>query len=212
MFWLSERSSDACSSGIQRTRIGRIVRTMLGLTLAVLGCFSVCYGIRVARAQVLYHAIKYGQQAQADPELISTKAEKAYALYPHNYFLCLYVAEQFWPKSSGPEADISADAVERFDRWYERGLTLNPYHWRLHRAKTRSLSLTSADAAADYWAQFVDWQFWSPANLSFLVTCYARSGRFVEAAETLSLLKGYPGHYARAAAALRTAWAAEMAP
>ena len=96
------------------------------------------------------------------------------------------------------------------ERWCERGLAQNPYPWKLNYTKVKLLRASSPDAAAAYWREFVDWQFWEPLNLRILVECYVQAGRLAEASEILPLLEGRRSEYDKASAALRKGWAAEM--
>ena len=191
--------------------MSRIYRVASGLVLVVLGTFAVLYSMRVAKAQRIYYAVKYGAFSDAVPNVIASRCEAAHALYPHHYFLCIHAVGRLLPVAYKAEQGERDAALLYVNQWCERGLALNPYHWRLHRAKTRLCAEESPKAAAEYWEAFVDWQFWSPENLAFLVKCYARAGRFAEASETLSLIEGRPEHRS-ASAVWRAALAADMRP
>ncbi|MBT3193560.1 MAG: hypothetical protein HN341_13500 [Verrucomicrobia bacterium] len=177
--------------------------------LTAAGILGTLYSIRAAKAHQRYHAITYGKLAEASTDRMASEWDRAHALYPHNYFLCIKAVEGLWTAAFSDGEIDGSSAMEQFDRWCARGIELNPHHWKLHRAVTLRLAPESPKAAADYWEQFVEWQFWSPRNLCLLVECYARAGRLAEASETLELLEGRETH-ARAAAALQRAWAREL--
>jgi hypothetical protein len=182
-------------------RLGRILRiagVMAGLMLVFAGVFGIIYSLRVARSQSLYHSIKYGTFSDAGPAEVADLCAAAHEIYPQNYYLCIEAVDRLWG------SDAAGAAL-----WCERGLALNPYHRVLRRANTQLLAKESPADAADYWSEFVDWQFWSARNQAFLVECLAKAGRLAEAAEHLTLIKGREG-YDRAEAALKRAWAAEM--
>ncbi len=186
----------------------RTIRVVIGIGLTALGLLGTVYSVQVARSHRTYHAVKYGALSEASPAVVADACEAAFALYPHNYYLSIEAAKRLWPTRDASPAERTA-ALAQVERWCERGLAQNPYPWKLRHMKMRLLAQTSPDAAADYWRQYVDWQFWKPLNLRILVERYVRAGRLAEAAEILPLLKGRP-EYDRASAALRRGWAAEM--
>ena len=183
----------------------------MGAVLVLVGLLGALYSVRAALSLQLYHAVKYGSLSGADasPQAVAEACEDAQTLYPHNYYLSMEVAGRFWPERNVELSEREA-ALDVVEQWCDLGLAQNPYPWKLRRAKARLLGQESPDAAADYWQEFVDWQFWKPLNLQILVEYYARAGRLAEASELLPLLEGRPGHD-KAAAALRRGWAAEMA-
>jgi len=185
------------------------IRVTIGIGLIALAFLATIYSVRVARSQRIYHTVKYGDLSEAAPAAVHEALDAAFSLYPHNYHLCIEATARLWPAGGLSSGERSA-ALAQVEQWCDRGLAENPHPWELRRMKTRLLAETSPDAAADYWREYVEWQFWVPHNLRILVECYARAGRLVEAAEILPLLEGYAGQHARASAALRRGWAAEM--
>jgi hypothetical protein len=188
----------------------RALRGMCGLSLTVLGVCGVLYSLHVACAKQRFYSLQYGTLTNAPADRIAAECEIAHSDYPHNYFLSIFAIDRLRP---GPVAGGGADGGNSvgndFTLWYERGLDQNPYHWKLRLAKSRQLAMTSPRAAAEHWAEFTQWQFWSPRNLGFLVDFYAHAGQLAEASELVSLLEGREGH-ARAAASLKAAWAREL--
>ncbi len=176
-----------------------------GLVLAIAGGLGTAYSIRAGRAQAGYYANKYGHLSDADNTIVGKACSDLVSLYPHNYYLCIQGVSRLWPKGPGAQDSDFEEAA----MWCARGLELNPHHRILRRARTQLIARESPGDAADYWSEFVDWQFWNARNQAFLVECLAKAGRLVEAAERLSLIEDREG-YDRAAAALRRAWAAEM--
>ncbi len=186
----------------------RTIRVSTGIALTALGILGTVYSVQVARSQRIYHAVKYGSLSEAPPAVVADACEAAFTLYPHNYYLSIEATDRLWPGRDAAPSERTA-GLAQVESWCERGLAQNPYRRKLRRTKTRLLGQTSPDAAANYWKQYVDWQFWKPLNLRILVECLVRAGRLAEAAEILPLLKGRP-EYDKAAAALRRGWAAEM--
>lgn len=184
----------------------RSIRIVIGSVLFVLGVWGTLYSIQVAHAHWGYYAVKYGALSTAPQEVTSSACEASFARYPHNYFLAHHAIERFWPEQSDPNSSNEFALVEQ---WCERGLEQNYFHWYPRQVKAMLLARDSTRAAAEYWEQFVEWQFWSPRNLEFLVESYANAGRLAEASETLSILQGHAGH-SRAKAVLQRAWAREM--
>lgn len=189
----------------------RAVRISVGAILVAVGLLGAVYSVRAARSSQIYHTVKYGAFSDADtPTMaVADACETAFTLYPHNYYLSIEATRRLWPARGVTPAERTA-ALGMVEEWCDRGLVQNPYPWQLRRTKARLLGQESPAAAADYWEQFVEWQFWNPLNLQVLVEYYARAGRLAEASELLPLLEGRPG-YGEAAAALRAGWAAEMA-
>jgi hypothetical protein len=186
--------------------LSRSVRISVGVTLLALGLWGTIYSIQVSRAHCGYYALKYGSLSSAPQDAAAQQCEDVFALYPHNYFLSHYAIERLWPDQSNPASNNDFAPVEQ---WCERGLAQNYYHWYPRQVKAMLLARESENAAAEYWSQFVEWQFWSPRNLEFLIECYANAGRLAEASEILSILEGQKG-YGRAKAILQKAWAREM--
>ncbi len=184
-------------------------RIFAGLTLCLFGIFGCIYSICVASAQKLYYSVEYGILTNASPAVIEAACIKAHNLYPHNYNLSVRASRILWPLIFADDVVNDELAIDKVELWCNRGLAENPYHLALRYRKAELLSLSSATEAADYWAEFTAWQFWSSQNLSLLVKYYANAGRFVEATEVLSLLKGHADHK-KASSILRKAWADEM--
>jgi len=192
--------------------VERAIRISLGAVLVGVGLLGALYSVRVAHASQIYRVVKYGalSETNASAVAVAEACEAAFALYPHNYYLSIEAARRLWPARGVASVERNA-GLQMVETWCGRGLAQNPYPWQLRRTKARLLGLESPVAAADYWEQFVEWQYWKPLNLQILVEYYARAGRLAEASELLPLLEGHPGNHAKAAAALRRGWAAEMA-
>jgi len=187
----------------------RTIRILLGIAFCMLGIFGCVYSIRVTKAQRLYYLVEYGDLTNAAPNVVESTCAAAYDIYPHNFNVSARAARTLWLRAFSSTVDDKASVIDQTEFWCDRGLIENPYSLSLKYRKAELISLSSANDAADYWTEFVDWQFWSSQNLSILVKYYARAGRLVEAAEVLSLLKGHPD-YKKSSMFLRKAWAAEM--
>ncbi len=187
----------------------RTIRISAGLVICLIGIFGCVYSIRVAKAQRLYFQVEYGTLTNATPTVIESTCTTAYDLYPHNYKLSARASRTLWHLASSSKTEQKQNIVDQVELWCDRGLAENKYDLSLRYRKAELIYLSSASDAADYWKEFVDWQYWSSQNLSFLVRYYARAGRLVEATEILSLLKGHPD-YTKASSFLRKAWAKEM--
>jgi len=185
------------------------VRITAGIILCAVGITGGVYSIRTARAQTIYHSVKYGRLTNAVPDMVIKACEKSYRLYPHNYDLCIQANLRLWPAISDSDRRDKDGSLELIESWCDRGLRLNFNHRTLRCTKASLISRRSASEAADYWDRFIDSQFWNSANLVDRVRFYTGAGRLAEASETVKLLKGHPGHK-EASDILRKAWAAEM--
>jgi len=183
---------------------------LFGLLIFALSLWGALYAVRAARAQQLYHAGKYGAQENATPDSLAAGWNRSYALYPHNYHLCIAAAEKCWysryvePNTEDPSRLADASL------WCDRGLEANFYPSQLRLLKTHLLEKESLPDAAEYWEEYVDWHFWAPYNHAVLVDLYARVGDYTMASDSLERVKG-SGHYKEAQEKLREAWQKEMA-
>ena len=185
----------------------RSIRILAGILLSVLGLFGSVYGIRVAKAQKLYYDATYGSMTNATASVFDEICNESFALYPHNYNLCIQAFRKQWNLIYSTNAVEKETALELVELWCERGLEKNQYHATLQ--NTKSELIQSPRDAAEYWENFVNLQFWNSRNLGLLVKYYALAGRLAEASEILILLKGHP-EQKKAADDLRKAWATEM--
>lgn len=155
----------------------------VALVLLLTGGWGTVHAVRVAAAQVLYHAVKYGTQTDAD-ELLRL-AEQAYRLYPFHYWLCAWAGELAYERRMAADGSEQARRVAAAETWCQRGLQVNPYLLELRELKARLLARKSPAAAAAYWREYVDWHFWFPDNHAFLAELYAEAGDFDLALEEL---------------------------
>jgi len=187
----------------------QIIRIAVGVFLCAAGIIGGIYSIRTARAQHIYHSVRYGQLSDVSSDAVLKQCEKSYKLYPYSYDLSIQACLKMWPGLSSENSSESKAAAASIELWCDRGLGQNPYHRTLNQTKADMISLRSSADAADYWMGFIDNQFWNTKNIALLVKYYSQAGRLAEASEFLDLLKGH-SKYKEASASLRKAWAAEM--
>jgi hypothetical protein len=171
----------------------------LGAVMLLLSTGGVIHGTRVAIAQGLYHRAKYVMKT-CDPELRLGVLNRAYRVYPHNYWACLVAVEQAYRLAEGA-GDGAPDYFQTADMWCRRGLAQNSYKRRLRWFMSRLLRRESPQAAAEYWQAYTDWQFWEPANHAILARLYAATGDLEKAEQSLAWARG-AASYASAAAAV----------
>ena len=95
------------------------------------------------------------------------------------------------PCCARPRGGRDAAEFERIARhWCDAGLALNPFKSQLRLLKARLLREESPRAAAAFWAEYVDWDYWNPHNHAMLVEFYCDAGLLERAVEPLLLLKG----------------------
>ena len=178
------------------------------MALTAFSLLGVLHGARASAAQALYHRVRYGA-ASGDLHRGLRLAEWAYRLDPHHYYLCIWACRSAYETAvtvGGPDAEGWRAAA---GRWCERGLALNPYKRQLRLIRARFIARASPADAARYWEEYLAWHFWDRENHAAMVEFYAKAGRLHEAMEQLTWLKGADAE-ARARAALRRVWQAEM--
>jgi hypothetical protein len=164
------------------------------------------YSLKVSRAQMIYHHIRYGCLTNAPVAEVVSGAESAHRLYPHNYYLCESACRALVPACRKNPEDLKSAM-----KWCDRGLSCNSYNPALNRLKAGLLGYTNPRGAVKSWQKYLAWQFWSPRNLVLMVELQAQAGMLEEAAATLVFLKGHSG-YKAAANSLHRAIIAEMQP
>ena len=177
---------------------GRVAGAV-GVMMAVAGLLAVSYGGRVAVAQAGYYRLKYGSLVDSIPEDKTALAERAYALYPSNYYLCLLMAGDFWRQSGEVGRGRREARKTTAADWCERGRRQNPYGREL--VWTADDIAPSPGAALAVWEPYVERVFWEPWNLAALIRLKAAAGHVAAARELLPLLQGRP-EYAAAASAI----------
>jgi len=183
----------------------RCLRVLVGTLLAAAGVALIIYGLRAAVAQAGYQRLKYGCLAEADPEDKAVLAERVYALYPHQYYVCELLADAFWRGAAdGAWWRREARGTAATD-WCRRGRLLNPYGRELAWIETSLAWNDSPESALAIWEPYVlDFAFWDAWNLAGLIRLRADAGRVESALKLLPLLRGRP-EYAAAHAAVERA-------
>ena len=199
-------SLDWLSGGYSRWAL--LVGGSLLLLLAVVG---VAHGFRASMSYAGYHSVRYGSQAkQPDAMVVAKICRRANRYYPHNYFMNIMAGEKCWYAEAN--GTVTREALVEEARWWcDEGLSQNYFSSQLRKLKTNLLELESPVAAADYWEEYVDWDFWNPDHHADLVRLQVKAGDFDKAARSLLWVEGEP-RYAEASAYLREAWKGEQEP
>jgi hypothetical protein len=188
--------------------VSKVWRTAAGAALAALGLFGVVHAARASAAQALYHRARHGAASGDLPRGLRL-AERAYRFYPYHYYLCIWACRSAYEAAAAAGASDAEGWRAAAGRWCERGLALNPYKRQLRLIRARIIARASPADAARYWEEYLSWHFWDQENHVAMVEFYAKAGRLHEAMEQLKWLKGADAE-ARARAALRRVWQAEM--
>ena len=189
---------------------GRTWQTCGGALLAAIGIFGAVYACRASRAHWLYYGAKYGAHRD-DVNAVLGACEAAHRLYPHNYYLCMWAAEQAYRGRKGLDGEARARRLRAATNWCDAGLALNSRTFKLYYLKAKLMARSDPAAAAAYWARYVDWHFWEPRNHALLVDLYARAGDFELASASLDWVRGSE-YDAWARGKLKAAWQQEMTP
>ena len=174
-----------------RTETSRVSLSFIGGLLLALAAASVVYGVRAALAQAWYREAKYGRAAE-NYERGLALCRRAFALYPFNYYMSIFVAERAYysgESMSGPGAE---ERLWEARLWCERGLAQNRWDSQLRRLMTRFLLLESPVRAVQFWEEHTAWQFWEPYNHAVLAELYVRAGELDKAEKELFWAGGDP--------------------
>jgi len=189
---------------------GRTTLLCCGTILLIIAAIGVFGSARASLSYVIYHGAKFTPPRRHErPEAAARRCEAAHRLYPHNYYMCIWIAEKCWYARYDIDGSESADRVALAAKWCDRGLALNTRKSQLRLLKTRLLAKHSLRDAIAEWKAYVDWHFWEPHNHAVLVGLYAEAGDFAEAARSLEWVKGSK-HYAEAHRKLQEAWRKEI--
>lgn len=179
-----------------------------GAILLAVSVLGIVHGIPASTAFVLYYQAKYGS-ASDNPRGIFRRCDRAFRLYPRNYYFAMFTARTAYCSSYDVDGDEAKQRLETASRWCKIGLKLNPYKRETRLVKARLLARDSVRDAIAYWEEYVDWHFWEPYNHSVLVELHARAGNFVKATESLKWVKGSE-YYEKASRKLSLARQEEM--
>jgi hypothetical protein len=187
---------------------GKTWQTCGGALLVAVGIFGAHYGWSATRAHWLYRDAKYGSQRDDVPAILRA-CEAAHRLYPHNYFFCIWAAEQAYHSRNEVYGEDRERRCRAAENWCNVGLSQNHYKSQFQLLKARLLERRDPASAASHWARYVDWHFWEPYNHAVLVDLYASAGNFDGAADSLDRVRGSE-HYEWALGRLQDAWKQEM--
>lgn len=179
-------------------------RRCCGVALIAVGILGIVGGLRALVAATCYQRAKYGW-ARRDADAILSLCEASYALYPSNYFCCLWAAEAAYADRSHANGTERPERMEALRVWTERGVRLNPYQRSLRLFEIALLERSSLDEAIRALEEYVGWHFWYPANHAILVDRYARAGELARAEEHLYWSRKGTRHYRDARRALAEA-------
>ena len=168
------------------TTMWRIGLAVVLITVAMAGLL---HGTRAAVANAIYYRAKFGSLKDR-PDKIIAACEQAHRLYPFQHRFCLWTAEQAYVDRFDAAGRERPDRLAAAETWCRRGLTLQPYSQALHLLNVRLTARASLRDAIDKWDEYVDWHFWDPYNHAVRVELYSRVGRFGEAAEALTWVRG----------------------
>ena len=161
----------------------------MGSVFLVLSGIGVVHGTKAAlaarlscRAQSSYPSVPVDQ--------ILSLCQRAYSLYPWNYYFSIFSAEAAYYQSDAVYGEARTERLRLARLWCDRGLIQNPYKSQLRRLKTRFLWEDSPAQAIAYWASHTEWQFWDPYNHATLSELYARNGDISKAEQELKWIVG----------------------
>ncbi|OVE75826.1 hypothetical protein BVX97_03160 [bacterium E08(2017)] len=185
-------------------------RTAAGLLLLI--CIAgIIHGSVAASSHAIYKAVRYRPENEVTraPLENSNRAEKSYSLYPYNYYFCIWTAENCWYNRHDDDGGEIETRVLAAERWCDRGLELNSRKSQLRLLKARLMARRDARKAAEYWREYVDWDFWDSFNHAALAELYAAAGDIESAMNQLKwLTKPSDLEYARNE--INAAWKREM--
>jgi hypothetical protein len=174
-----------------RTGSKFVLVSLAGVVVGVGALGGVVHGIRAGVAQAWYCRAKYGEPP-ADVDQSLALCQKAFRLYPHNYYFSILAAERAYATAQSASDAAATAWLRAAQLWCDRGLAQNVWRSQLRRLKTRFLWEESPAEAIAYWRRYTDWQFWEPYNHAVLAEMYARTGDLERATECLYWARGDP--------------------
>lgn len=180
-----------------KTPLHRIVGAC-GVTLTVFGVLAAVHAVRAGVSEFLYRSARYGEHRDA-PARIETICRRAHALYPYNYYTCVWAGKTAFYRQEGADARASAEF------WVQAGRRLNPHNGELTHLKAELLAGSSPREALALWRDYVDWRFWNPYNQFVLLDLASRVGEWDEAERALFWLQDTP-YFKQGEAVLENAW------
>lgn len=169
----------------------------IGVLILVMSTAGLWYAGRAAWAARLSYRAQHGFP-QPDVEQILDWSQRAFSLYPYNYYLSIFAAETAYYRAGDVREAARTERLRRAQLWCDRGLEQNGYKSQLRRLKTRFLWEESPAEAIGYWEAYTDWHYWEPYNHATLAELYAKAGDFEKAGRELNVIANFPGFHAEA--------------
>jgi hypothetical protein len=167
---------------------------VMGAVVVLLSAVMVVHCGRAALAARLSYKAQYSVPP-ASVEQALAYGHRAWALYPWNYYLSVYLAEMAYYRAPDVAGDARVERLRQARFWCDRGLAQNFYKSQLRRLKTRFLWEESPLKGLEYWKAYTEWQFWEPYNHATLAELYARVGKFDKAEQSLKWVEVDPSAY-----------------
>ncbi len=189
----------------ENNSISRILLKIIVVTLLFISGIYVFYGIRAGIAQTIYHKAKVrtallAASLESDngetkypakyDDYIMDQCDKAQRLYPYNYRLLAWGADEAFNHSQKVASGDRQEYINVAETLCNNGLSLNRYMMPLPFIKMQLLCLTSIKDGTEYWEQFVEWDYWNSYNHAVLAGLYAAGGKFGKAMQSLQFIKG----------------------
>lgn len=176
------------------------------IMLLVVSFAGIVHSGRAAAAHIVYYKTRYynAQKSVRDPDYASMQCQKAFALYPHNYYFHMWTAENSYYNRVVEDGKEMRSRLDDAEKWCDVGLAGNNWKKQLRFLNARLIAESSPLEAAAYLEDYVDWDFWSPSGHALLVEFYAKGGMIEKAEAELKWVKG-SRYYANASMELETA-------
>ena len=134
------------------------------------------------------------RKPQADVNEVLWLCQRAYSLYPWNYYFSAFSAEMAYLMAAEANGEARDERMRQARLWCDRGLVQNKYVGQLRRLKTHFLWEESPSMAIRYWEAHANWQYWEPYNHETLAGLYAKFGEFDKAVGELKLIENFPSY------------------
>ncbi len=181
----------------KRFSTNSILLKLIAVTLLFISGFYVLYSVRAGTAVAIYHKVKSDVSSTLSNSAedfqsndIFVQCRKAQQLYPYNYRLLAWSAEEAFELSQN---SIGADRVEYLNLaevLCDRGLSLNRYMMPMPFIKMQLICLRSIKEGTEYWEEYTEWDYWNSYNHAVLAGLYAADGKFGKAMQSLQFIKG----------------------
>ncbi len=178
-----------------RIRVDQWFLAMVGVLLLALSLLGVWHGARASLASYWSLESQFGE-SRDDVDKVLEQCQRAFVLYPWNYYFSIYAAELAYYKIDEAQGELRTKRFQQAQLWCERGLMQNGFRSQLRRLQTRILWDRSPSEAIAYWEAHTKWQFWEPYNHETLAGLYAKYGDFEKANHELKLIEGFPAYEA----------------